>query len=120
MRKHAAAKLIAILIAAVCLALGIIGLVLPVIPGVLFLILAAALVARHSRRVGDRLRRHHGMRRALDHADGFLDSDAASKVKLALLYAAKAAVEGLEVTVRVVRRLLNRRGSGPDQSTFTI
>lgn len=116
MPKHAVAKFIAVLVAAACLTLGIVGLVLPVIPGVLFLALAVALIARHWSLAGERLRRHRGIRRALDHADGFIDADPVSKLKLSALYAAKAAVDGLDLAARALDRWRNRRRK--NQSTF--
>jgi uncharacterized membrane protein YbaN (DUF454 family) len=118
MHKHVISKLTVLILVVLCLALGVVGLLLPIIPGLLFLALAAALVARHSPWAGERLRRHRGIGRCLDHADGFIDSDWSAKLRLSLLYAAKAVVETLAAATRAIRGAVDRRR--PDRSRFTI
>jgi len=101
-----AGKVLAVVAVGVLLVLGLVGLVLPLIPGILFLALAAAIVCRHSPAARRKLRQHRGVGRCIDHADGFIDSDYASKAKLAVLYGAKALVDaGQAVTTGVCRWL---------------
>jgi uncharacterized membrane protein YbaN (DUF454 family) len=107
MSRYIGTKLLALILVVAFLALGLIGLVLPLIPGILFLVLAAALIARHSPAARHRMRQHRGLGRCLDHADGFLDSDVTTKIKLGALYAAKAVVDGLNAIVGLVVRLRN-------------
>ena len=99
---------VVLLIVAACIVLGLLGLVLPIIPGLLLLALAAVLVARRSPAVRHRLSRHDGIRRCLDEADRVLETDTATRIKLGLLYAARAAVEGTEIAVQALARLLRR------------
>jgi hypothetical protein len=65
-------KTLALLLVFVCLAAGVAGLVLPVIPGLLLLAVAALIAARHFPSVDTRLRRHRAIGRHMDRADGFL------------------------------------------------
>lgn len=120
MHKHVVAKLVALVLVIACLALGLVGLVLPIIPGLLFLALAAALIARHSRWAGDRLRRHRGIGRCLDYADGFIDSDWRVKLQLSGLYVAKAVVDALEAAAGAIRKFIDRRRSDSNRPTFGI
>ena len=99
---------VALLIVAACVVLGLLGLVLPIIPGLLLLALAVAIVARRSPAVRHRLSRHDGIRRCLDQADRILETDTVTRIKLGLLYAARAAVEGTEIAVQALARLLRR------------
>jgi uncharacterized membrane protein YbaN (DUF454 family) len=86
---------------AVCIAvlglvvLGAIGLVLPLIPGFLFLGIAAVLVARYFPRVSERLRSSDTLGPHLDRADGLLGLSAGDKVRLGVLVGAKLVADGL-------------------------
>lgn len=62
-------KLIAGVVVLACLALGAIGLLLPIVPGLLFLAIAACVAASHFPAFGTRLRRNRTLGRFLDRAD---------------------------------------------------
>ncbi|HEX5419430.1 MAG TPA: DUF454 family protein, partial [Gammaproteobacteria bacterium] len=76
-------KLIACVLIAACVVLGALGLVLPIIPGLLFLALAALLAAKHFPWLDERLRRHRALRRHLDDADRFIGLKFAAKLRMA-------------------------------------
>ena len=65
------AKLLAFLLIVLCFAVGAVGLVLPIIPGLLFLAIALMLVASFFPAVDRRLRRNRTISSYLDSAEGF-------------------------------------------------
>ena len=117
MRSKSSVKIMAALIVAACLILGLIGIVLPLIPGLLFLAIGAAVVARHSSWAREHLHRHDGIRRCLHHADRVLDSDWPEKLKLTGLYLAKSIVDGLDKASQWLRGWLDAKRD-PRQSSF--
>ncbi len=88
-------KLLAAVFVAVFLVIGFIGLVLPIIPGLLFLAIAIWIVARAFPSIRSKLRQNSTLRKHLDKADEFVDEDFVDKVKLGLLLAAKFVLDGL-------------------------
>lgn len=98
------ARLIALVLIAGFLLLGLIGLILPIIPGLLFLFLAALLLTRVSRRASDYAHSQPWFRR---HLQWWRSSHALSwpqRVHLSLLLGARAALNGIRAGVRAVRR----------------
>lgn len=89
------AKLIAVVLIVAFLALGVVGLILPIIPGLLFLALAAALVARHVPAVDRRLRRSRKLGGYLDQADGFFALGLWGKIQLCGLLCVKGLLDGI-------------------------
>src|SRR5690606_18656148 len=87
------------------LLIGLVGLVLPIIPGIVFLLLAVYLLTRISRRAAEIMHRqpwyHRGMRDF--HAAGHLSL--MEKVKLSALMAARAVVHGAGLAVAWLRSL---------------
>lgn len=102
-------KLIAALLIAAFLALGVIGLVLPIIPGLLFLGLAAALVARHVPAVDRRLRRNRKLRGYLDRSDTFFELGLRRRVQLCGLIC----IRGLLEAVGLIQSLLGKLPGRP-------
>lgn len=99
-------KLIYLLLGAVCLVLGIIGLVIPIIPGILFLGGALYLLTRGSTRIrafANTDPRLQSLQRRLERIDGvgFLD-----RIKVSGLMAADAVVMGIQKLTLGIRRLL--------------
>jgi uncharacterized membrane protein YbaN (DUF454 family) len=76
-------KLVACVLVLACVAVGVVGLVLPVIPGLLFLAIAALIAARHFPSLAARLRRHRAFDRHLNKADGFLALRRPQKIQVA-------------------------------------
>ncbi|MCP5144890.1 MAG: DUF454 family protein [Gammaproteobacteria bacterium] len=67
-----------------CLALGLIGLLLPIIPGLLFLGIAAVLLAPYVPALGDWMRRSPVMRRYMDDAEKLASLPAIDRIKAGL------------------------------------
>lgn len=101
-------KLIACVAVLACLALGIIGLFLPLIPGLIFLALAAVILARLFPSVGRRLRRSEAFGTHFDWANTFMDLNIRDKLRLAGLMTVKLVIDG----VAAVSNAVSNRISG--------
>jgi uncharacterized membrane protein YbaN (DUF454 family) len=99
-------KLIAAGVIVVCLLLGFAGLILPLIPGLLFLAIAAIVAAKLSPRFAETLRQNDTLRGYLDRTEGFADLPLDQKIKLAGLLFVKALIDGVAFLVAVVMKLL--------------
>ncbi len=88
-----------------CAAIGVVGLVLPIIPGLLFLAIAAFFAAKHFPSVDARLRAHRGISRHLDNADRFRNLSLPAKVQVAGWLFLKMVVEGLTLVKSFVAKL---------------
>jgi uncharacterized membrane protein YbaN (DUF454 family) len=99
------AKIIACVTVVACVAIGIIGLVLPIIPGLLFLAIAVVIVARHVPWLEARLRRHRGIGKHLDRSNAFLSLSLPAKMQVAGLLCVKMLLDGLAFLSAVVGRL---------------
>lgn len=74
-------KLIAGICALLCIALGLVGLVLPILPGLLFLAIAAVIMARNFPSMDLWMRKNRTLNRHLDGADGFLSLSTPQKLR---------------------------------------
>jgi uncharacterized membrane protein YbaN (DUF454 family) len=99
-------KLIAAGVIVVCLLLGLAGLILPLIPGLLFLGIAAIVAAKVSPRFAETLRQNETLRGYLDRTDGFGDLPLDQKLKLGGLLILKAMIDGVAFLVAAVMKLL--------------
>lgn len=90
----------------VCLVLGLIGLVLPIIPGLVFLFLAVLLLTKVSMRVDSLARAHAGFRRTRQHWHRLHLLPAGDRVRLGMWYAAGALISGVERGVRFIQQKL--------------
>jgi uncharacterized membrane protein YbaN (DUF454 family) len=99
-------KLIAAGVIVVCLLLGLAGLILPLIPGLLFLAIAALVAAKFSPRFAETLRQNETMRGYLDRTEGFADLPLDQKIKLAGLLVVKALIDGVAYLVAGVMKVL--------------
>lgn len=95
----------ACVLVAVCLVLGVIGLILPVIPGLLLLVIAAWLAARQFPVLERRLRRHPTVGAYLDRADSFVELSPGSKLKVGALLCVKLLLDGVALVGAVASRL---------------
>jgi uncharacterized membrane protein YbaN (DUF454 family) len=100
------AKLIACAVIVACLALGVIGLLLPIIPGLLFLAVAAAVAAKLSPRFASMLRENATIASYLDRTDGFLDLPLGKKIQVGCLLCVKALIDGVALLVTGILRLM--------------
>jgi uncharacterized membrane protein YbaN (DUF454 family) len=99
-------KVIACGVIAVCLLLGVAGLILPLIPGLLFLAVAAVVAAKVSPKFRDLLRQNDTLRGYLDRTDGFTGLPLAEQVKLGGLLFLKMLIEGVARLVAGLMRLV--------------
>jgi uncharacterized membrane protein YbaN (DUF454 family) len=88
-----------------CVAIGIVGLVLPIIPGLLLLAIAAVVLARRFPWLEARLRRHRAIGKHLDRSDAFLRLSVAAQVKVAALLCVKLLLDTLAVMTALASRL---------------
>jgi len=105
--ENLSAKLIACLFILICLAVGVVGLILPIIPGLLFLAIAAIIVARYFPLMECWLRKSPTMGRYLDTTDGFLDLTFLGKVRFGSLLCVKILIDGIVFTISLTRKLVN-------------
>jgi|SRR5688572_7720360 uncharacterized membrane protein YbaN (DUF454 family) len=99
-------KLVAAGVIVVCLLLGFAGLILPLIPGLLFLGIAAIVAAKVSPRFAEMLRQNETLRGYLDRTEGFGELPLDQKVKLGALLFLKAMIDGVTFLVGAVMKLL--------------
>jgi uncharacterized membrane protein YbaN (DUF454 family) len=100
------AKVIAVGVIVACLALGAIGLIVPIIPGLLFIALACVVAAKLSPSFERTLRRYPTLAGYLDKTDGFVALPLGQKIRVALLLGVKMLVDGVALLVSGVMRLI--------------
>lgn len=100
------AKVIAGLLILFCIAIGAIGLILPVIPGLLFLAFAALIIAKHSSWAERWLRKSRTMSGYLDSADGFLSLPGWEKVRYGAWLCLKMVIDGTAYAVTVIAKIV--------------
>lgn len=103
---HVSTKLIAVGAIVVCLLVGVAGVILPLIPGLLFLAIAAVVAAKVSPRFAATLRRNETLRGYLDRTEGIEQLPLDQKLKLAGLLCVRAVVDGITFLVNGVMRLM--------------
>jgi uncharacterized membrane protein YbaN (DUF454 family) len=99
-------KLIACGVIAVCVLLGVAGLILPLLPGLLFLGVAAVVAAKMSPKFRDLLRQNELLRGYLDRSDAFTGLPLAEQVKLGGLLFVKVLLDGVAALVAALMRLV--------------
>ena len=113
---NATTKLIAIAVIVACLALGAIGLILPLIPGLLFLAIAAVIAAKLSPAFERTLRRNATLAGYLDRTDGFLALPPGKKVQVACWLALKMLIDAVALLVAGITRLVKAVERAPSRS----
>jgi uncharacterized membrane protein YbaN (DUF454 family) len=103
---NATAKLIACVVILVFLAIGLAGLILPIIPGLLFIGIAALIAARHSPALERLFRSNATMNGYLDSTEGFLDLPIGKKIQLGLLLCLKMLIDTVAFVVTFVAKLI--------------
>jgi uncharacterized membrane protein YbaN (DUF454 family) len=99
-------KLIACAVIIACLALGALGLILPLIPGLLFLAVAAVVAAKLSPTVERMMRQSPTLSGYLDRTDGFAALSWGRKIQVACLLCVKVLIDGVALLVAGVMRLV--------------
>ena len=94
-----------ILVQVVCLiALGVLGLLIPVIPGLLFLMLAALIAARYCPALEAWLSRNRYAAECMRISNGFLNLDIRDRLRLCFWGTAKFTLNGIEWSVQLLAR----------------
>ena len=104
----ATAKLIAVVVILVCLAVGLAGLILPLIPGLLFLGIAALIAARHSTALERLFRSNATLSGYMDSTEGFVDLPLSQKIQLGGWLCLKMLIDAVAYVVSVVAKLASR------------
>jgi uncharacterized membrane protein YbaN (DUF454 family) len=104
-------KLVAAVAVAVLLIFGIIGLILPILPGILFIGIAALILCRYFPSLGRRLKENPTLRSYLDRSDSFAGLSVRQKLQVGSLLCAKALVDGMAFVSQIVRPQRPRRVS---------
>jgi len=99
-------KLIACAVIVACLLLGLAGLILPLIPGLLFIAIAAFVAAKLSPRFGAVLRENDTLRGYLDQADRIVAVPLPQKLQVVGLLFLKMLIDGVALLVTGVMRLV--------------
>jgi len=107
-RAGLAAKVIAGIVVVACLVVGVAGLVLPIIPGIVFLGIAALIVARFSPALERAMRRSPTLGGYLDQTAGFERLSLPRQIKLAAWLTLKALVDSVTWFIAACARLLRR------------
>ena len=89
-----------------CIVLGLIGLILPIVPGLLFLFVAAVLVTRYFPAIDGWLRRNGTLARHLDDADRLGRLDLWDQIRVGGLICARLVLEAFEAIGWVAGRLI--------------
>lgn len=89
-------RIVAALVVLAFVVLGFIGIVLPVIPGLLFLALAALVAARHVPWIDRRLRTHRAFGPHMERADRFFRLRLVDQVRVAALMTLKCTLDALD------------------------
>lgn len=100
------AKLKTCFLVLLCFVLGVAGLILPIIPGLLFLAIAALIVAKSFPWTERWLRRNGRLGGYLDRTDRFLGLSFWQQTQIGGLVLLKALLDGLELAISVFARLL--------------
>jgi uncharacterized membrane protein YbaN (DUF454 family) len=107
---HLSLRLLFWLAVAACLILGVIGLVLPIIPGLLFLAIAAVMLAPHIPALNDWLRRSPLMSRYIQEIDGMRALPIGDQLKLGALLSLRIGIDGIKYVCNAVGSLFDDFG----------
>jgi uncharacterized membrane protein YbaN (DUF454 family) len=99
-------KLIACLLIVLCFAVGAVGLILPVIPGLLFVAIALMLLARYFPAIDRQLRKSRTLRSYLESAEGFAGLSLAKKLQYGCLLCLRLFVDAVACLVFATTKLL--------------
>lgn len=100
-------QLIAVLLIVICFAVGAVGLILPIVPGLLFIAIALMLVARFFPSVERQLRRSRTASSYLDSAEGFGSLSWPKKFQYGLLLCVRLFVDAVAFCVYAVSKALS-------------
>jgi uncharacterized membrane protein YbaN (DUF454 family) len=101
-------KLLVAVAIAILLVVGLVGLLLPILPGILFIFVAAFLLTRYFPSIDRRLRRNRTVSGYLDDSETIAGLEWPQKLKLGALLTARAGLRGVEWLIVEIRGLLRR------------
>jgi uncharacterized membrane protein YbaN (DUF454 family) len=99
-------KLIACAVIVACLFLGLAGLILPLIPGLLFIALAVLVAAKLSPRFAAVVRENDTLRGYLDQADRIAGVPLVQKIQVVGLLLLKMLIDGVALVVAGIMKLV--------------
>ena len=99
-------KLIACAVIVACLLFGLAGLILPLIPGLLFIAIAAFVAAKVSPRFAGLVRENETLREYLDQADRVAGVPLAQKAQVIGLLLLKMLIDGVALLVAGIMKLV--------------
>ena len=105
-QSHWFFRLLALVILLLCVAIGMVGLILPIIPGLLFLGIAALITARVFPQLAARLRQHPKLASYLDSSEGFARLSFRGKCKYVGWLTLRMLVDGLRLLHLGLTKLL--------------
>src|SRR5688572_11666968 len=94
----------------ICVAVGLLGLLLPVLPGLLFLAFAALIAAKLFPRFEKTLRRNRFFAPYLDQSENFMQLSWRGKVRFVCWMTLKVIVDGIKVLFAAITRLISYLG----------
>ena len=106
--KQSMDKMVSFALIGLFVALGVLGLLLPILPGLLFLFIAAMLASRHSPALAFCLERNRYCRQCLRVCHGFMAQDWWGRVRLGFWGMAKISLDSVVWTIRSVRQLVRQ------------
>ena len=89
-------KVVAALVVVACVVIGVVGIVLPVIPGLVFLALAALVAARNVPWLDAKLRRHRSIGPRMHRVDRFFRLPLIDQLRVTVLMSVKYTLDGLD------------------------
>lgn len=101
-------KTMLIAVIGICLILGVIGLILPVIPGILFLLIGAVLLSKLSTRFAGYLKQNTWAQKWQRRGNSFRQLNNGHKLKLSFLMAAKSLVDSMESVWQKLQRTTSK------------
>ena len=107
---HLSLKILFWLAVGACLSLGVVGLVLPIIPGLLFLAIAALMLAPHIPALNDWLRRSPLMSRYMQEVEGLRSLQTGDQLKLGALLSIRMFIDGLKYVGNAIAGLFDNFG----------
>jgi len=97
-------KILSIVLIVCFLFIGLVGLILPIIPGILFLVLAVYLLTRVSRRISAIVHKHPWFNRNMRKLDAASTLTIGEKTRLTLLLAARTLIAGAESAMSLFKK----------------
>lgn len=101
------AKLFAVFFILICLAVGVVGIILPIIPGLLFFAMAAMIAANFFPAIDVWLRKSKTMSRYLDSSDGFFQLTIWGKVQYCGWLCVKIFIDSIVLIIALVTKLFS-------------